>query len=52
MGRTFSKHGARRSVYKIVVCKPQGIRIFERSGHILENNIKIDLKYIVFEYVD
>jgi hypothetical protein len=44
--------GEMRSVYSILVGKPEGNRPFERSRHRWEGNIRMDLREIVWESVD
>jgi hypothetical protein len=44
--------GKIRNAYKILVGKPQGNRSLGRIGHIQEDNIKINLTEIAYEYVD
>jgi hypothetical protein len=44
--------GVMRNAYKILVRKPHGKRPFERHRHRWEDNIRMDLKEIVWENVD
>jgi len=44
-------YGAMRNVYKISVHEPEGTRPYEKFNNGLENNIKIDLKVIVYIYM-
>jgi len=44
--------GERRDVYRVLVGKPEGKRALGRSRHRLENNIKMDLKYVRCGEVD
>jgi len=44
--------GEMRSVYSILVGKPEGNRPLERSRHRWEGNIRMDLREIVWESVD
>jgi hypothetical protein len=47
MGRTCSKHGDKRSAYKILVGNPEGKRPLGRSRHTWGDNINRHLKEIV-----
>jgi hypothetical protein len=44
--------GETRNAYKVLVSKPEVMRPLGRTGHRLEDNIKMDLKEIVFDTVD
>jgi hypothetical protein len=44
--------GAMRNMYNILVGKPEGKRLLGRPGHRWEDNIKMDLREIVFEGMD
>jgi hypothetical protein len=46
MGRTCSKHGAKRNAYRVLVGKPEGKRPLGRSRRRWEDNIKMDLRDI------
>jgi hypothetical protein len=50
MDRAYSMHGQRRYVYKIVVGNFQGKTPVGRPRHRWEDNIKLDLTGIVWEY--
>jgi hypothetical protein len=44
MGRACSMCGEVRNMYKILVGKPEGKRLFGRPRHRWEDNTKVDLK--------
>jgi hypothetical protein len=52
MGVACSTHVEMRNSYKILIVKPEGRRPLERLRHICEDNIKIDLREVVFRGMD
>jgi len=44
IGRAYNMHGERRSVYRVLVGKPEGRRSLGRPRHRLEDEIKMDLQ--------
>jgi hypothetical protein len=44
--------GERRSVYRVLVGKPEGKRILERSRHRWGDNIKVDLQEVGYLDMD
>jgi len=44
--------GERRSVYRVLVGKPEGKRILERSRHRWGDNIKVDLQEVGYGDMD
>jgi hypothetical protein len=44
--------GLRRSVYKVLLGKPEGKRPLGRPRHRWEDNIKLDLQELVFGVMD
>jgi hypothetical protein len=52
MGRECSTHGEKRNVCRILVEKPKGERPLGRSRRRWENNVKMDLREIVWGGMD
>jgi hypothetical protein len=52
MGRACSTNGAKRNVYRILVRKPEGKRPLGRQRRKWVNNIKMDLREIVWGGTD
>jgi hypothetical protein len=52
IGGTCSSHGEVRNAYKILTGKPEGKRRLGRPRRRWEDNIKMDLREIVFGSVD
>ena len=46
MGRACRVYGGRRSVYRVLVWKPEGKRPLGRPRHRLEDSIKMDLQEV------
>jgi hypothetical protein len=46
MGRACSTHGAKRTVYRLLVGKPEGNRPLEKPRRRWEDNIKMDVREI------
>jgi hypothetical protein len=42
--RYVARMGKKRTVYRILVGKPEGKRLLVRPRHMLEDNIKMDLR--------
>ena len=52
MGGACSRYGERRSVYRVLVPKPEGKRPLGRPRRRWEDNIKTDLQEVVFGDMD
>jgi hypothetical protein len=52
VSRACSTNGERRNTYRILVGKPEGRRPLGRPTHGWENNIKMDLREIVWGGMD
>jgi hypothetical protein len=48
MGRTCGTYGERRGAYRALVGKPEGTRPLGRPRHIWADNIKMDLREVVW----
>jgi hypothetical protein len=42
--------GEKRNIYRVLVGKPEGMRALERTRHRWDNNIKMDLGEIGWEW--
>jgi hypothetical protein len=52
MGRSCSTHREVESAYNILVGKPEGSKPLERSRHVWEDNIRMNLREIGWEGMD
>jgi hypothetical protein len=52
VGGTYSQHGALRSAYRILVGEPEQKRPHGRHRHGRGDNIKMDLREIIWEGMD
>jgi hypothetical protein len=52
MGVACCTHVEMRNSYKILIVKPEGKRPLERLRQIYEDNIKMDLREVVFRGMD
>jgi hypothetical protein len=52
MGRACSTNGVKSNAYRMLVGKPEGKRPLERLGHMLVDNIKMELREIRWSGLD
>jgi hypothetical protein len=51
MGRACSTHGEKINAYRILLRKPEGERLLGRTGRRWTDNLKMDLREIVWDCV-